>query len=100
MWRDFHCGTFADLDKLDNEKREMNQTDIAALHHFYSKHLDFPDDDTLIELFAQVRVWCGFMMSLLIVLQWTGIPWTLPALGSSLLGIGSAYMPPSAPLAN
>ncbi|XP_023647583.1 N-lysine methyltransferase SMYD2-A isoform X1 [Paramormyrops kingsleyae] len=45
----------AHLDKLDNEKREMNQTDIAALHHFYSKHLDFPDDDTLIELFAQVN---------------------------------------------
>ncbi|XP_048830183.1 N-lysine methyltransferase SMYD2-A [Brienomyrus brachyistius] len=45
----------AHLDKLDNEKQEMNQTDIAALHHFYSKHLDFPDDDTLIELFAQVN---------------------------------------------
>ncbi|KAG7465642.1 hypothetical protein MATL_G00155680 [Megalops atlanticus] len=45
----------AHLDKLDNEKREMNRTDIIALHHFYSRHLDFPDDDYLTELFAQVN---------------------------------------------
>lgn len=32
----------------------MNQTDIAALHHFYSKHLDIPSDAALEELFAQV----------------------------------------------
>ncbi|KPP71131.1 N-lysine methyltransferase SMYD2-like [Scleropages formosus] len=44
-----------DLDKLDNEKKEMNQTDIAALHHFYSKHLDFPDNEALTVLFAQVN---------------------------------------------
>ncbi|KAG9336296.1 hypothetical protein JZ751_002643 [Albula glossodonta] len=43
------------LDKLDNEKREMNQTDVLALHHFYSKHLDFPSDEALTELFAQVN---------------------------------------------
>uniref|UniRef100_A0A8C9SUZ0 [histone H3]-lysine(4) N-trimethyltransferase n=1 Tax=Scleropages formosus TaxID=113540 RepID=A0A8C9SUZ0_SCLFO len=40
---------------LDNEKKEMNQTDIAALHHFYSKHLDFPDNEALTVLFAQVN---------------------------------------------
>uniref|UniRef100_A0A8C9S0V5 [histone H3]-lysine(4) N-trimethyltransferase n=1 Tax=Scleropages formosus TaxID=113540 RepID=A0A8C9S0V5_SCLFO len=45
----------AHLDKLDNEKKEMNQTDIAALHHFYSKHLDFPDNEALTVLFAQVN---------------------------------------------
>ncbi|KAL4623900.1 N-lysine methyltransferase SMYD2-A-like isoform X1 [Arapaima gigas] len=45
----------AHLDKLDNEKKEMNQTDIAALHHFYSKHVDFPDDEALAVLFAQVN---------------------------------------------
>lgn len=33
----------------------MNQTDIAALHHFYSKHLDIPSNVALAELFAQVR---------------------------------------------
>ncbi|NXB19596.1 SMYD2 methyltransferase, partial [Rhagologus leucostigma] len=43
------------LDKLDNEKRELIQNDIAALHHFYSKHLDYPDNDALVVLFAQVN---------------------------------------------
>ncbi|XP_060034422.1 N-lysine methyltransferase SMYD2 isoform X2 [Erinaceus europaeus] len=42
------------LDKLDNEKRDLIQSDIAALHHFYSKHLDFPDQASLVALFAQV----------------------------------------------
>lgn len=46
----------SDLDKLDNEKNEMNDTDIAALHHFYSRHLDFPDNAALTELFAQVKL--------------------------------------------
>ncbi|XP_073725753.1 N-lysine methyltransferase SMYD2-A [Misgurnus anguillicaudatus] len=45
----------AHLDKLDDEKNEMNDTDIAALHHFYSRHLDFPDNAELTELFAQVN---------------------------------------------
>ncbi|XP_058658106.1 N-lysine methyltransferase SMYD2 isoform X2 [Ammospiza caudacuta] len=43
------------LDKLDNEKRELIQNDIAALHHFYSKHLDYPDNAALVVLFAQVN---------------------------------------------
>ncbi|KAL9863195.1 N-lysine methyltransferase SMYD2 isoform 2-T3 [Geothlypis trichas] len=42
------------LDKLDNEKRELIQNDIAALHHFYSKHLDYPDNAALVVLFAQI----------------------------------------------
>lgn len=47
----------SDLDKMDSEKEEMNQTDIAALHHFYSRHLgDLPDDQALTELFAQVKL--------------------------------------------
>ncbi|XP_030638146.1 N-lysine methyltransferase SMYD2-like [Chanos chanos] len=45
----------AHLDKLDNEKREMNETDIAALHHFYSKHLEFPDHTELLRIFSQVN---------------------------------------------
>ncbi|XP_060762864.1 N-lysine methyltransferase SMYD2-B [Neoarius graeffei] len=45
----------SNLDKLDNEKREMNEADIAELHHFYSKHLDFPDHQALLTLFAQVH---------------------------------------------
>lgn len=44
-----------DLDKLDNEKKELIQSDISALHHFYSKHLEFPDNESLVALFAQVR---------------------------------------------
>uniref|UniRef100_A0A8C3H2B2 [histone H3]-lysine(4) N-trimethyltransferase n=1 Tax=Corvus moneduloides TaxID=1196302 RepID=A0A8C3H2B2_CORMO len=44
-----------DLDKLDNEKRELIQNDIAALHHFYSKHLEYPDNAALVVLFAQVN---------------------------------------------
>ncbi|XP_046711301.1 N-lysine methyltransferase SMYD2-A isoform X2 [Silurus meridionalis] len=43
------------MDKIDNEKNEMNQTDTAALHHFYSKYLDIPSNDVLTELFAQVN---------------------------------------------
>ncbi|XP_062863276.1 N-lysine methyltransferase SMYD2-A [Trichomycterus rosablanca] len=43
------------LDKLDTEKNEMYQVDICALHHFYSRYLDFPDDAALAELFAQVN---------------------------------------------
>ncbi|KAJ7988715.1 hypothetical protein DPEC_G00312100 [Dallia pectoralis] len=45
----------AHLDKLDNEKNELNQTDIEALHHFYSRHIDFPDHQTLTVLFGQVN---------------------------------------------
>lgn len=45
-----------DLDKLDNEKKELIQGDIAALYRFYSRHLDFPDHDSLVVLFAQVRL--------------------------------------------
>ncbi|XP_025048274.1 N-lysine methyltransferase SMYD2 isoform X3 [Alligator sinensis] len=43
------------LDKLDNEKRELIQNDIAALHHFYSKHIEYPDNAALVVLFAQVN---------------------------------------------
>uniref|UniRef100_A0A7N6AB10 [histone H3]-lysine(4) N-trimethyltransferase n=1 Tax=Anabas testudineus TaxID=64144 RepID=A0A7N6AB10_ANATE len=44
------------LDKMDSEKEEMNQADIAALHHFYSRHIrDLPDSQALTELFAQVN---------------------------------------------
>ncbi|KAI9542644.1 N-lysine methyltransferase SMYD2-A [Dissostichus eleginoides] len=46
----------AHLDKMDSEKDEMNNADIAALHHFYSKHIsDIPGDQALTELFAQVN---------------------------------------------
>lgn len=52
----FYC-PFPDLDKMDSEKEEMNQADIAALHHFYSRHIsDLPDDQALTELFAQVTL--------------------------------------------
>uniref|UniRef100_H2TAT1 [histone H3]-lysine(4) N-trimethyltransferase n=1 Tax=Takifugu rubripes TaxID=31033 RepID=H2TAT1_TAKRU len=44
------------LDKMDSIKDEMNQADIAALHHFYSRYInDIPDDQSLTELFAQVN---------------------------------------------
>lgn len=50
-----------DLDKMDSEKDEMNQADIAALQHFYSRHIrDLPDDQALTELFAQVTRWVVF----------------------------------------
>lgn len=42
---------------MDSEKEEMNQADIAALHHFYSRHIsDLPDEQALTELFAQVKL--------------------------------------------
>lgn len=41
---------------MDSEKDEMNQADIAALHHFYSRNVsDFPSDQALTELFTQVH---------------------------------------------
>uniref|UniRef100_A0A670I3J9 N-lysine methyltransferase SMYD2 n=1 Tax=Podarcis muralis TaxID=64176 RepID=A0A670I3J9_PODMU len=43
------------LDKLDNEKRELIQNDISALHHFYSKHIEYPDNAALVVLFGQVN---------------------------------------------
>ncbi|XP_040919974.1 N-lysine methyltransferase SMYD2-B [Toxotes jaculatrix] len=39
---------------VDNEKREMNEADIAGLHRFYSKHLELPDHKDLLTLFSQV----------------------------------------------
>lgn len=42
---------------MDSEKEEMNQTDIAALRHFYSRHIsNLPDEQALTELFAQVSM--------------------------------------------
>ncbi|XP_062323249.1 N-lysine methyltransferase SMYD2-B [Osmerus eperlanus] len=43
------------VEDVDNEKREMNEGDIASLHQFYSKHLDFPDHSGLLTLFSQVN---------------------------------------------
>ncbi|XP_067239033.1 N-lysine methyltransferase SMYD2-B [Chanodichthys erythropterus] len=45
----------AHTEELDNEKREMTEAHIAGLHHFYSKHLDFPDHQDLLTLFSQVH---------------------------------------------
>lgn len=42
------------VEDVDNEKREMSETDIAQLYQFYSKHLDFPDHNDLLALFSQV----------------------------------------------
>ncbi|XP_035473825.2 N-lysine methyltransferase SMYD2-B [Scophthalmus maximus] len=42
------------IEDVDNEKREMNEADVARLHRFYSKHLDFPDHKDLLTLFSQV----------------------------------------------
>uniref|UniRef100_A0A3Q3IZA2 [histone H3]-lysine(4) N-trimethyltransferase n=1 Tax=Monopterus albus TaxID=43700 RepID=A0A3Q3IZA2_MONAL len=39
---------------VDNERREMNEAEIAGLHHFYSKHLELPDHKDLLTLFSQV----------------------------------------------
>ncbi|KAG1927305.1 N-lysine methyltransferase SMYD2-B isoform X1 [Pimephales promelas] len=43
------------MEDLDNEKREMTEAHIAGLHHFYSKHMDFPDHQALLTLFSQVH---------------------------------------------
>ncbi|KAK0140529.1 N-lysine methyltransferase SMYD2-A [Merluccius polli] len=42
------------VEDVDNARREMNEADIAGLHRFYSKHLDFPDHSALLALFSQV----------------------------------------------
>ena len=43
-----------DVEDVDNEKREMNESDIAGLYRFFSKNLDFPDHKELLTLFSQV----------------------------------------------
>ena len=43
------------LDKLDNEKKDLIQNDLAALYCFHSKHLQFPKNDILVVLFIQVN---------------------------------------------
>ncbi|KAA0708961.1 N-lysine methyltransferase SMYD2-B [Triplophysa tibetana] len=45
----------AHTEELDNEKRERTKADIAGLHQFYSKYLDFPDHPALLTLFSQVH---------------------------------------------
>ncbi|XP_041716338.2 N-lysine methyltransferase SMYD2-A [Coregonus clupeaformis] len=42
-------------DDVDNEKREIHEGDIASLHQFYSKNLDFPSKTALLTLFSQVN---------------------------------------------
>ncbi|XP_058469156.1 N-lysine methyltransferase SMYD2-B [Solea solea] len=42
------------VEDIDNEKREVSEADIAELHRFYSKNLDFPDHKDLLTLFSQV----------------------------------------------
>ncbi|KAK5903558.1 hypothetical protein CgunFtcFv8_007329 [Champsocephalus gunnari] len=39
---------------VDNEKREMNESDIAGLHRFFTNHLELPDHKDLVTLFSQV----------------------------------------------
>ena len=43
------------LGKLDNEKKDLIQNDLAALYHFHSKHFQFPKNDILVVLFIQVN---------------------------------------------
>ncbi|CAB1435509.1 unnamed protein product [Pleuronectes platessa] len=42
------------VEDVDNQKREMTESDIAGLYRFFSKHLDFPDHKELLTLFSQV----------------------------------------------
>ncbi|XP_042358967.1 N-lysine methyltransferase SMYD2-B [Plectropomus leopardus] len=42
------------VEDIDNDKREMNETDIAGLHRFFSKHLELPDHKDLVTLLSQV----------------------------------------------
>lgn len=43
------------VEELDNEKRELTEADIAGLHQFYSKYLDFPDHQALLRLISQIH---------------------------------------------
>ncbi|KAM6906622.1 N-lysine methyltransferase SMYD2-like [Lycodopsis pacificus] len=42
------------VEDVDNEKREMNEADVAGLHRFFSKHLELPGHKDLLTLFSQV----------------------------------------------
>lgn len=43
-----------DVEDVDNEKRERNEAEVAGLHRFFSKHLEFPDHKDLLALISQV----------------------------------------------
>uniref|UniRef100_A0AAQ4NRV0 [histone H3]-lysine(4) N-trimethyltransferase n=1 Tax=Gasterosteus aculeatus aculeatus TaxID=481459 RepID=A0AAQ4NRV0_GASAC len=42
------------VEDVDNEKRERNEAEVAGLHRFFSKHLEFPDHKDLLALISQV----------------------------------------------
>uniref|UniRef100_A0A8C4GV76 [histone H3]-lysine(4) N-trimethyltransferase n=1 Tax=Dicentrarchus labrax TaxID=13489 RepID=A0A8C4GV76_DICLA len=42
------------VEDVDNEKREMNEADVAGLHRYFSKHLELPGHKDLLTLFSQV----------------------------------------------
>ncbi|XP_037607230.1 N-lysine methyltransferase SMYD2-like [Sebastes umbrosus] len=42
------------VEDVNNEKREMDETDVAGLHRFFSKHLELPGHKDLLTLFSQV----------------------------------------------
>ncbi|XP_049914080.1 N-lysine methyltransferase SMYD2-B-like [Epinephelus moara] len=42
------------IEDIDNDKREMNEAEVAGLHRFFSKNLELPDHKDLLTLYSQV----------------------------------------------
>lgn len=60
------CLPPTDIEDMDNESREMYESDVASLHRYFSKHLELPEHRELLTLLSQVLQWCLRLLSLLL----------------------------------
>lgn len=58
------CLPPTDVEDMDNESREMYESDVASLHRYFSKHLELPDHKELLTLLSQVPQWRLFLLLL------------------------------------
>lgn len=56
-----------DVEDMDNESREMYESDIASLHRYFSKHLELPEHRELLKLLSQVLQRLLIMLLLLLL---------------------------------
>ncbi|XP_032818954.1 N-lysine methyltransferase SMYD2 isoform X1 [Petromyzon marinus] len=43
------------MEELDNEQREAIGQEITALHHYYSRQLEIPGNEEMVEIFSKVK---------------------------------------------
>lgn len=55
------CLPPTDVEDMDNESREMYESDVAGLHRYFSKHLELPEHRELLTLLSQVLQRLGLL---------------------------------------